>query len=163
MSLPLARSNADRMPPIPNVNTRPPTMAGVDFGPGPCDCAAGLRMYGAGYDARQISLPDATSRARTISSSPWRAITTTRLPDTTGDACPVPTGTSQHFFSASGHCAGSAALTEPSRLGPRHCGQSVLVWAPAAATAVSTAKTTTVGAALNLQSSILNPAQAASA
>src|SRR6188508_2361262 len=47
-SLPLARSNADRMPPIPSVKTRPPAMAGVDFGPAPCDCAAGLRMYGAG-------------------------------------------------------------------------------------------------------------------
>ena len=33
MSLPLARSNADRMPPIPSVKTRPPAMAGVDFGP----------------------------------------------------------------------------------------------------------------------------------
>src|SRR5262245_27654799 len=67
MSLPLARSNADRMPPIPNVKTRPPAMAGVDFGPAPCDHAAELTVYGAGYAARQISLPDARSRARTIS------------------------------------------------------------------------------------------------
>src|SRR5690349_3896614 len=50
-SLPLARSNADKMPPIPNVKTRPSAMAGVDFGPEPCDCAAGLTTYGAGYDA----------------------------------------------------------------------------------------------------------------
>src|SRR5688572_24654148 len=124
-SLPLARSNADRIPPIPNVKTRPAAMAGVDFGPAPCDHAAELMVYGAGYAARQISLPDATSRARTISSSPSRAITTTRLPDTTGEACPAPTGVSHRFFSASGHRAGSEALTEPSRLGPRHCGQSV--------------------------------------
>src|SRR6185295_12360088 len=66
-SLPLARSKADRMPPIPSVKTRPPAMAGVDFGPGPCAHAAELTVYGAGYAARQISLPVAASRARTIS------------------------------------------------------------------------------------------------
>src|SRR5262245_40040852 len=48
-SAPLARSNADRTPPIPSVNTRPPTMAGVDFGPAPCAHAAELTLYGAGY------------------------------------------------------------------------------------------------------------------
>src|SRR5262245_7939662 len=104
-------------------------MAGVDFGPAPCAHAAELTVYGAGYADRQISLPDARSRARTISSSPWRAITTTRFPDTTGEAWPAPTGVSQRFFSASGHWAGSAAPIRPSRLGPRHCGQSGLVWA----------------------------------
>src|SRR6185436_9398264 len=54
-SLPVARSNADRMPPIPSVKTRPPAIAGVDFGPGPCAHAAELTVYGAGYAARQIS------------------------------------------------------------------------------------------------------------
>src|SRR6187397_2189174 len=52
MSVPLARSNADRTPPIPSVKTRPPAMAGVDFGPAPCAHAAELTMYGAGYAAR---------------------------------------------------------------------------------------------------------------
>src|SRR5688500_10547559 len=66
-SLPLARSNDDRLPPIPSVKTRPPAMAGVDFGPGPCERAAGLTSYGAGYAARQISLPEFRSSARTIS------------------------------------------------------------------------------------------------
>src|SRR5262245_48867508 len=61
-------------------------------------------------------------------------MTTTRLPDTTGEACPAPTGFSQRFFSASGHCSGSAARTKPSRLGPRHCGQSVPIGVCACAT-----------------------------
>ena len=46
-SLPVARSSAERMPLMPNVNTRPLAMAGVDFGPGPCARAAEFIVYGA--------------------------------------------------------------------------------------------------------------------
>ena len=44
---PVARSCADRMPLIPNVNTRPSATAGVDFGPGPWPRAAEFIVYGA--------------------------------------------------------------------------------------------------------------------
>ena len=56
-SFPVARSRAERMPLMPNVKTRPPATAGVDFGPGPCPRAAGFIVYGAAYSSRHSSLP----------------------------------------------------------------------------------------------------------
>ena len=41
-SLPVARSCAEKMPLMPSVKTRPPAIAGVDFGPGPWPVAAGF-------------------------------------------------------------------------------------------------------------------------
>src|SRR5437879_4873664 len=55
----------------------------------------------------------------------WRVKMKILPPAKIGDACPSPTVSFHFSLSRSGQAAGAAALlSEPSRCGPRHCGQS---------------------------------------
>src|SRR5579883_1096891 len=111
------------MPVTPSVMTLPLATTGELRGP-PCP-ESGPLTASAAYLAAQFSFPVAASRHRSTSSSPCLENTKSLSPTSAGVASPLPTSTFHFWASSLGHVLGaSKPTTLPSRLAPRHCGQS---------------------------------------